>query len=97
MIKKIFYLQPLTDDPDAVQHFEGYTTGRTWNGWQCPWFTKKVRDQIFAYYFDPANRNPDKDDLEWLADYKEMKPHENGLYDFGGCLCWEEYTEEQTV
>lgn len=26
--------------------FEGYTDGRHWNGWACPYFTKKVADEI---------------------------------------------------
>lgn len=26
--------------------FEGYTDGRHWNGWACPWFTKKVANEI---------------------------------------------------
>lgn len=26
--------------------FEGYTQGQHWNGWACPYFTKKVADEI---------------------------------------------------
>lgn len=26
--------------------FEGYTDGKHWNGWACPWFTKEVAEQI---------------------------------------------------
>ena len=26
--------------------YEGYTDGSLWNGWECPWFTKEVAEQI---------------------------------------------------
>ena len=29
--------------------FEGITFGKTWNGWECPSFTKKVADEIAAF------------------------------------------------
>lgn len=32
------------DSVEAI--FEGYTDGRHWNGWACPYFTKKVADEI---------------------------------------------------
>lgn len=28
------------------QTYEGYTDGRLWNGWECPWFTKEVADEM---------------------------------------------------
>ena len=32
------------DGIDAI--FEGYTDGRHWNGWACPYFTEEVANQI---------------------------------------------------
>lgn len=26
--------------------YEGYTDGRLWNGWECPWFTKEVTEEM---------------------------------------------------
>lgn len=28
--------------------YEGYTDGRLWNGWACPYFTKEVADEMMA-------------------------------------------------
>ena len=36
------------DGFDAI--FEGYTDGKHWNGWACPYFTKEVADKIAAVY-----------------------------------------------
>ncbi len=26
--------------------YEGYTDGTLWNGWECPWFTKEVTEEM---------------------------------------------------
>lgn len=26
--------------------YEGYTDGTLWNGWECPWFTKEVAEEM---------------------------------------------------
>lgn len=31
---------------DNERIYEGYTDGRLWNGWACPWFIKEVAEQI---------------------------------------------------
>ena len=31
---------------DDERIYEGYTDGTLWNGWECPWFTKEVTEQI---------------------------------------------------
>ena len=31
---------------DNEKSYEGYTDGRLWNGWECPWFTKEVTEEI---------------------------------------------------
>lgn len=36
------------DGVDAI--FEGYTEGRYWNGWDCPYFTKEVGMQIVRVF-----------------------------------------------
>jgi hypothetical protein len=98
--QKVFYLEPSADYLKSVPRFEGFTTGHTWNGWARPWFTKSVRDQFLSYYSNPNNYLDQASQeafaiTEWLSDYENIKPNEDGLYNFGGSLCWEEYTEEQ--
>lgn len=34
---------------DDGPEFEGVTTGQTWNGWACPYFTKEVAEEVIAY------------------------------------------------
>ena len=31
---------------DNEKSYEGYTDGRLWNGWECPWFTKEMAEEI---------------------------------------------------
>lgn len=31
------------------EFFEAYSTGETWNGWKCPYFTKEVADKLMTY------------------------------------------------
>ena len=35
------------DDADRWS-FDGYTTGKLWNGWECPWFDIEVAEQALA-------------------------------------------------
>lgn len=44
-------LQPITvefSDDDDHHTFNGYTNGRRWNGWECPWFTLETAEPMFA-------------------------------------------------
>ncbi len=41
-----FYGDWFEDSDGAPTKFPGFTTGKTWNGWACPYFTKKVADQV---------------------------------------------------
>lgn len=41
MNKGTFCLDALPD-----MQFEGYTVGDTWNGWECPFFTEDVAEDI---------------------------------------------------
>lgn len=54
----------LGDDPTV---FEGYTDGRRWNGWACPFFSEtefaKIRARLWADAIDPNDEEPK---LEWL-------------------------------
>lgn len=36
---------------DVGPIFPGYTQGKDWNGWGCPFFTKKVADEIAAFFW----------------------------------------------
>lgn len=35
-------------DDDERYTFDGYTNGRRWNGWECPWFSIGIAEQMFA-------------------------------------------------
>src|SRR5262245_31762270 len=47
---------------DALGPFDGYTYGRTWNGWACPYFPKPAADQLMAVQHIPPH---------FLASYDE--------------------------
>ncbi|HSX23342.1 MAG TPA: hypothetical protein VLE97_11265 [Gaiellaceae bacterium] len=36
------------NDDDEHFTFDGYTDGRRWNGWECPWFSVEVAEKAFA-------------------------------------------------
>ena len=81
--------------------FEGYTDGRHWNGWACPWFTKEVAEQIMqanneSYCHETHQMYYDKNQDAFIRDEPEYdEPYVvngcdiNGmhLYDIGTC-CW---------
>lgn len=35
-------------DDDERRTFDGYTNGRRWNGWECPWFAIETAELMFA-------------------------------------------------
>lgn len=35
-------------DDDEHHTFDGYTDGRRWNGWECPWFSVEAAEKAFA-------------------------------------------------
>ena len=42
--------------------YEGYTDGTLWNGWECPWFTKEVADEMIRDFIKEGGKA--KYDLE---------------------------------
>lgn len=34
---------------DGAPVYEGYTLGDTWNGWECPYFTKEVGEEMINF------------------------------------------------
>ena len=36
--------------------YEGYTDGRLWNGWECPWFTKEVADEMMRDFINDGGK-----------------------------------------
>lgn len=40
-------------DSDLI--YKGYTTGETWNGWACPYFSKEVCFNMINTLFDDEN------------------------------------------
>ncbi len=37
---------------DGEGGFTGFTRGQTWNGWECPYFTKEVAEQVFQFFMN---------------------------------------------
>lgn len=35
-------------DDDEHHAFDGYTDGRRWNGWECPWFPVEIAEKALA-------------------------------------------------
>lgn len=35
-------------DDDEHHTFDGYTNGRRWNGWECPWFTVEAAEKALG-------------------------------------------------
>jgi hypothetical protein len=43
-------LRPIRVTLDHEVAFDGFTYGELWNGFECPYFTKEVADQILEYF-----------------------------------------------
>lgn len=80
--------------------FEGYTDGRHWNGWACPYFTKKVADDIMhvnnklndeEYHM---HYNAETDTFSRTSGFEEIEDEFqgvdiNGLHLYPiGTMCW---------
>lgn len=85
-----------TEDP-----IQGYTDGTTWNGWECPLFTKEEANKIISYfaeneikaYFDIIGDTYYIKIDNTLEAYKGVDIVYNGekihVYCIGSnCLCW---------
>lgn len=56
--------EPLKKDKFVIEDgevFEGYNEEYSWNGWECPWFTKEVGEQIANYYKGYMSFDSEKD------------------------------------
>ena len=85
--------------------YEGYTDGTLWNGWECPWFTKEVADEMMndlrnegveAEYCEKTDSYIVKDDNNETQDvfdgaYVETEDGTLHLYPIGAwCWIWDE-------
>ena len=93
------------------QTYEGYTDGRRWNGWECPWFTKEVADEIMKALNNEdirAEYDSKKDsylvyfdddaDGPYEFDGADVKTEDGSmhLYPVGAwCWIWDEVVEEE--
>ena len=92
------------------QTYEGYTDGRRWNGWECPWFTKEVADGMMrdlnkegveAKYDSETDSYIIKvecyDEPDIFDGYDvETEDGSMHLYPIGAwCWIWEEVVEEE--
>lgn len=90
--------------------YEGYTDGRLWNGWECPWFTKEVVEEMMRDFIKEggeAKYNSETDSYIFLGecwdepDVFDGKDVETGngvkhLYPIGAwCWIWDEVVEEE--
>lgn len=89
--------------------YEGYTDGRLWNGWECPWFTREVAEEIMQ----DLNKLGVKTEYDMETDsyivhqIDDVADKYNGadiktedglmhLYPIGGwCWIWDEVYEEK--
>lgn len=89
------------NDWEDFPKFEGYydPAYRYWNGWACPYFTKKTRDEFIKYeekLLDDMDAKYLEENKEFLQDLYDIKSEMiNGveLFYFGGFLCWDEVDE----
>lgn len=94
---------------EAIENFyEGYETGKHWNGWSCPLFTKEISkiiaekfsDETEEIFFDEENNAfviKHKDEEPYIisgADY-EIEGEIKHLYALTDGWCWDCYTKEE--
>jgi len=56
---------------DGSKTYEGYTFGRTWNGWECPYFTKEIALEMMKEFDNedqPAHYDEDTDTFVYVMD-----------------------------
>ncbi|WP_291566906.1 MULTISPECIES: hypothetical protein [unclassified Clostridium] len=86
---------------DNEKPYLGYTNGETWNGWECPYFTKQEADKIISYcveneikaYFDISRDTYYIETSDVLEAYKGHDIVYNNktlhVYGIGSCVwCW---------
>lgn len=90
--------------------YEGYTDGALWNGWECPWFTKEVAEEMMRDFIKEggeAKYNSETDSYTFLGENwgsadvfgGEDVDTEDGiqhLYPIGAwCWIWDEVISEK--
>lgn len=89
--------------------FEGYTDGRHWNGWACPYFTKEIAENIMhinnAYYtFGEWQMRYDEEQDAFIREYEDEEPEVFKGYDIDGlhlypigtcCWIWDDLADYQ--
>lgn len=94
---------------DDQRIYEGYTDGRRWNGWECPWFTREVAEQIMKDLNsdDVKTEYDEKADtyiVHWcegtddVFDGADMNTEDGikHLYPIGaGCWIWDEAQDDK--
>jgi Zn finger protein HypA/HybF involved in hydrogenase expression len=88
--------------------FVGYTNGTTWNGWECPYFTKDVGIEIVKEFSSeecPAGYDPASDSFIFEREGNEEPDVFSGIdievsgkkihvYAIGAqCWCWDKVDE----
>jgi hypothetical protein len=86
--------------------YEGYTTGETWNGWECPMFTKaeglRMSEEVALDYdheqdaFYARQLDEEADEFEDVGCYAAIETEVGPLYAIGaGEWIWDEVTEQE--
>lgn len=88
--------------------FQGYTNGATWNGWQCPCFTKEESDKIIQMlqeeeqkaFYDVTNDTYYIEIAEELESFKGRNITVNDItvhvYDIAsGVWTWDIFKEDE--
>jgi len=86
---------------DEGPSWAGFTDGKTWNGWACPWFDKDTAIAVLDWMGEGNSEDYSltyevEGELITLIDSNcpeepwTLEPNENGLYDFGGSWTWSE-------
>ena len=95
---------------DNEKSYEGYTDGTLWNGWECPWFTKEVADEMIKDFIKEggeAEYDLETDSYIFQAEEWDQADTFDGadvvtedgiqhLYPIGAwCWIWDEVREEE--
>lgn len=90
--------------------YEGYTDGTLWNGWECPWFTKEVAEEMIRDFIKEGGKaeyNSETDSYVFQAEEWDQADIFDGadvetedgiqhLYPIGAwCWIWDEVVEEE--
>jgi hypothetical protein len=88
---------------DDGPSWPGFTTGQTWNGWACPFFTKEIAMHILDWMaegntegegtiYEETENTLTIIDLQYPEEPYTIEATEEGLYNLGGSWTWSEKT-----